>query len=90
MVVKPLDLISDGKKGLNQPTVKCRGREYLRIIYGPDYDTEPNLKRLRIVILAASDPSRSASSPWASRPLSGSFARNRCAEFMNVYSASSP
>jgi len=47
MVVKPLDFISNGKKGLNQPAVKCRGREYLRIIYGPDYDTEPNLKRLR-------------------------------------------
>ncbi|MDA1054391.1 MAG: AAA family ATPase [Planctomycetota bacterium] len=47
MVVKPLDFITKGKKGLNQPAVKCRGREYLRIIYGPDYDTEANLKRLR-------------------------------------------
>ena len=47
MVVKPLDFITKGKKGLNQPAVKCRGREYLRIIYGPDYDTETNLKRLR-------------------------------------------
>ena len=47
MVVKPLDFITRGKKGLNQPAVKCRGREYLRIIYGPDYDTEANLKRLR-------------------------------------------
>ena len=40
MVVKPLDFITHGKKGLNQPAVKCRGREYLRIIYGPDYDSE--------------------------------------------------
>ena len=47
MVVKPLDFITKGKKGLNQPAVKCRGREYLRIIYGPDYDTEKNLTRLR-------------------------------------------
>ena len=47
MVVKPLDFITIGKKGLNQPAVKCRGREYLRIIYGPDYDTQVNLKRLR-------------------------------------------
>ena len=47
MVVKPLDFITHGKKGLNQPAVKCRGREYLRIIYGPDYDSEPNLVRLR-------------------------------------------
>ena len=47
MVVKPLDYITHGKKGLNQPAVKCRGREYLRIIYGPDYDSDKNLVRLR-------------------------------------------
>ena len=27
--------------------MKCRGREYLRIIYGPDYSTDENLTRLR-------------------------------------------
>ena len=47
MVVKPLDFIAKGKKGLLQPAVKCRGREYLRIIYGPDYTSEANLVRLR-------------------------------------------
>lgn len=47
MVVKPLDWIVRGKKGLVQPAVKCRGKEYLRIIYGPDYDTPENLSRLR-------------------------------------------
>lgn len=47
MVVKPLDFIAKGKKGLLQPAVKCRGREYLRIIYGPDYTSEVNLTRLR-------------------------------------------
>lgn len=47
MVVKPLDFIATGKKGLLQPAVKCRGREYLRIIYGPDYTAEANLTRLR-------------------------------------------
>lgn len=47
MVVKPLDFIAKGSKGLLQPAVKCRGREYLRIIYGPDYTKEANLKRLR-------------------------------------------
>ena len=26
-----------GREGLVQPAVKCRGREYLRIIYGPEY-----------------------------------------------------
>src|SRR4029434_9499087 len=33
--------------GLVQPAVKCRGREYLRIIYGPEYTAEENLSRLR-------------------------------------------
>jgi protein phosphatase len=47
MVVKPLDFIVRGKRGLAQPAVKCRGREYLRIIYGPDYTTDANLARLR-------------------------------------------
>ena len=30
-----------------QPAVKCRGREYLRIIYGPEYTLPQNLERLR-------------------------------------------
>jgi protein phosphatase len=47
MVVKPLDFVFRGKRGLAQPAVKCRGREYLRIIYGPDYDMTVNLARLR-------------------------------------------
>lgn len=47
MVVKPHGFISRGKKGLAQPAVKCRGREYLRIIYGPQYTLEENLDRLR-------------------------------------------
>lgn len=47
MVVKPVDWIVRGKKGLVQPAVKCRGKEYLRIIYSPDYDSDENLPRLR-------------------------------------------
>jgi protein phosphatase len=47
MVVKPLDFILRGHRGLAQPAVKCRGREYLRIIYGPDYTAEENISRLR-------------------------------------------
>ena len=47
MVVKPIDFVANGKDGLVQPAVKCRGPEYLRIIYGPDYDAERNLTRLR-------------------------------------------
>lgn len=47
MVVKPLDFITRSSKGLIQPALKCRGREYLRIIYGPEYDLPQNLDRLR-------------------------------------------
>jgi len=47
MVVKPPSFILRGSRGLAQPAVKCRGREYLRIIYGPDYSTDANLSRLR-------------------------------------------
>ena len=47
MVVKPLDFVTKGRRGLVQPAVKCRGREYLRIIYGPEYTAEANLARLR-------------------------------------------
>lgn len=47
MVVKPLDWVVRGKKGLVQPAVKCRGKEYLRIIYSPDYDSDVNLTLLR-------------------------------------------
>jgi hypothetical protein len=47
MVVKPLSFVWRGNRGLAQPAVKCRGREYLRLIYGPDYTAEQNLARLR-------------------------------------------
>ena len=47
MVVKPLDFIARGPRGLVQPAVKCRGPEYLRIIYGPEYTAPENLERLR-------------------------------------------
>ena len=47
MVVKPFEFIARGPRGLVQPAVKCRGAEYLRIIYGPEYTTPENLERLR-------------------------------------------
>lgn len=47
MVVKPLSFVARGPKGLVQPAVKVRGREYLRIIYGPEYTQPENLERLR-------------------------------------------
>ena len=53
MVVKPFDFIVRGRRGLVQPAVKCRGREYLRIIYGPEYTAPENLERLRARGLSA-------------------------------------
>ena len=47
MVVKPLSFVARGRRGIVQPAVKCRGREYLRIIYGPEYTAPANLERLR-------------------------------------------
>ena len=47
MVIKPMDFITRGRKGPVQPALKCRGREYLRIIYGPEYTEPANLERLR-------------------------------------------
>lgn len=47
MVVKPLDYISSFKGRTVQPAMKCRGSEYLRIIYGPEYDTADNLQTLK-------------------------------------------
>jgi protein phosphatase len=53
MVVKPYEFVARGAHGWAQPAVKCRGREYLRIIYGPEYDSPENLERLRKRGLAA-------------------------------------
>jgi hypothetical protein len=47
MVVKPRSFVTRGRKGLVQPAVKVRGREYLRVIYGPEYTMPENLTRLR-------------------------------------------
>ena len=53
MVVKPLEFVVRNRRGLVQPAVKCRGREYLRIIYGPEYTAPANLERLRARGLSA-------------------------------------
>ena len=47
MVAKPLTPVTRGRRGIAQPGVKCRGPEYLRIIYGPEYALRANLDRLR-------------------------------------------
>jgi protein phosphatase len=52
MVAKPLSPVTRGRHGLAQPGIKCRGPEYLRIIYGPEYAISANLDRLRERTLA--------------------------------------
>ena len=47
MVIKPIDFVARSRRGLIQPAIKSRGREYLRIIYGPEYTAPGNLERLR-------------------------------------------
>ena len=46
-MVKPVEVVHRGPKGLAQPGIKCRGPEYLRIVYGPEYTVPANLHRLR-------------------------------------------
>jgi protein phosphatase len=46
-VVKPLPFVATNSRGILQPAVKCRGREYYRIIYGPEYTLPEHLQRLR-------------------------------------------
>jgi protein phosphatase len=47
MVVKSFDFTLRHEHGLIQPAIKCRGKEYLRIIYGADYDLPHNMERLK-------------------------------------------
>lgn len=49
MVVKPATgSVTRATTGrLVQPGVKCRGSEYLRLVYGPEYTDPANLERLR-------------------------------------------
>jgi protein phosphatase len=47
MVVKPEEGFVRGRRGYAQPAIKCRGGEYLRLIYGPTYTEAENLERLR-------------------------------------------
>ena len=47
MVVKPAANLTRGRRGFVQPGLKVRGREYLRLIYGPDYTEPQHLDRLR-------------------------------------------
>lgn len=47
MVVKPMNFVCRQGNRLIQPAVKCRGAEYLRIIYGLEYSLPEHLERLK-------------------------------------------
>jgi protein phosphatase len=47
MVIKPLDFTLTRKGRVIQPAIKCRGRDYLRIIYGPEYTAVKHMQRLK-------------------------------------------
>jgi protein phosphatase len=47
MVIKPVDVVAQLKRSIVQPGIKCRGPEYLRIIYGAEYTSPEQLSRLR-------------------------------------------
>jgi PNKP adenylyltransferase domain, ligase domain len=84
MVVKPLNFIAEGRRGITQPAIKCRGPEYLRIIYGPEYLLPANLERLRSRNVGANALSPAGSSRWGSRRWSALCARNPCGVPMNA------
>jgi hypothetical protein len=47
MVVKPYRGLDTPESRRAQPGLKCRGRDYLRLIYGPEYTEPDTLARLR-------------------------------------------
>ena len=86
-VVKPLSFVATGSRGLLQPAVKCRGREYLRIIYGPDTPCPNTSRGCARGDSRASDRWRFASSRWESRDSNGSCSENRSGAFTSACSA---
>ena len=87
MVVKPRDFIARGPKGLLQPALKVRGREYLRIIYGPEYNAPEHLTRLRERGLNGKRNLALREFALATKACDGSWAANPC---VRRTSASSP
>src|SRR5439155_20266927 len=86
MVVKPLDFVAKGRRGLVQPAIKCRGLEYLRIIYGPEYTAQGNLERLRSRSLSTKRSLALVSSPLGSKASSASSSESHFIESTNASS----
>jgi protein phosphatase len=90
MVVKPSTFFAQGGKGIVQPGVKVRGREYLRIIYGPEYLDPTQISRLRDRNLGRKRSLALREFGSASRPSSASPAPSPCTGSTNASSPSSP
>ena len=73
-----------------QPAIKCRGREYLRIIYGPEYADPAKIERLRSRHSGARGHSHSESSVSGSRGSTDSSGRAAPAGPRMSLSLSSP
>lgn len=91
VVVKPTSFTAAGRKSLAQPGIKCRGREYPRIIYGAKYTDPSQINRLRTspATSAANAHSPSASSDSGSKDSNDSSPTNRSTGCTNAYSACS-
>ena len=70
------------------PPVKCRGREYLRIIYGPEYTAPAHLERLRTRGLAAKRSLALREFALGIEALSVSYVANPCTASTNASLAS--
>src|SRR5205823_13080729 len=89
MVVKPMDFVARGTRGLVQPAVKCRGVEYLRIIYGPTTPRRPTWSACGRAGWGRSAHWRFGSSPLASRRWSASSKESPSAASTSASSPSS-
>ena len=67
MVVKPMAFLARDQRRLIQPALKVRGKEYLRIIYGPEYLLPENVERLRERAIAGKVAWRSQNSHLVSK-----------------------
>jgi hypothetical protein len=90
MVVKPLDfIVRDTRNRLVQPALKVRGREYLRIIYGPEYTHPDYLQRLRSRAVGAKRSLAAREFALGIEGLDASSGANHSAVSTNASSASS-
>jgi len=84
LVFKPTAFTVQGSRGLIQPAMKVRGRDYLRIIYGPDYDLPENIERLRQRGLGRKFSLVERGSSWAWKGCTALSKGCRCRKFTNV------